>query len=468
MINIMAGEAHLDGSRASAWRSATPRSRRQRLLGAITRLAIGDGYDEVTVARVIAAAEVSRTTFYQHFEDREACFAAALALLSKQLLGSVREAVARAEPERALDAAAQTLIAYPCSQPAQARLLMSDALSGGDRLRDVRDELIDEAAQIVERAHALAPADALLPALPPRLVLGAVWRMLASRVRRGADSPTDLAGDLADLSDWIAAYELPAEQRCWRALARLTAPARSPFLSPIALGTPPASTPRRARAGDSAHGETHWLAIVLAAAEVVRHDGFAAATVARIAAAAGVDARAFYRLFANKQQALAAANELLFRHAMAAAAGAFVIGETWPQRVWEAARALTQYAAQNPTLTYVALVESCAGDSSEVPCVEELAQAFTIFLQEGYPQRREPSAGAPSGPSELALEAISMAVFELAYRHLREYGATSPYSRLGQILFIALAPFVGAREADDLARRQTPYGRGRADLASAA
>ncbi len=153
---------------------------------------------------------------------------------------------------------------------------------------------------------------------------------------------------------------------------------------------------------------------------------------------------------------------------MAAAARAFVAGETWPQRVLEAARALTQYAAENPALTYVSLLESCTGEASGGPCVEELAQAFTIFLQEGYPLPREGPAGAPHGPSELALEAISMAVFELAYRHVREHSVSPLPKVLGQILFIVLAPFLGAGEAGDFVCRQASHRREHADLASAA
>jgi AcrR family transcriptional regulator len=33
---------------------------------------------EITVARIVTRARVSRKTFYEHFEDREGCFIAAL------------------------------------------------------------------------------------------------------------------------------------------------------------------------------------------------------------------------------------------------------------------------------------------------------------------------------------------------------------------------------------------------------
>jgi AcrR family transcriptional regulator len=442
MIKRVAGRTHLEGYRGRAWRAASPRSQRQRLLVAVTHLAATRGYRDVTIGRIVAGAGVSRPTFYEWFGDREACFAAALAPIAAQLLSGIREAVADERPQEALQTATRALLGYACSQPANARLLLSDTLSGGGELREVRDWLIDDAAGIVGQAHAHASADAAVPVVPTRLILGAACRMLATRLC----SETPIEDELAEaLAAWIAAYERPVARDCWRALAMLAPAARSPFL-PVALRAPRAPQRGGPRAADGARDEDNWLRIVFATAELIRRDGDAAASVARITAAAGVDSRAFYRLFPNKQVALAAAGELLFRNAIAAAAGAFVVGESWPERVWEAARALTQYADENPTLSHVSLVDCYGSEASEGRRFQDLAQAFTVFLQEGDVHLGRFS----SGSSEIVLEAISMGVFELCYRHVREDGATPLSSLLGQISFIALAPFLGAQQASDL------------------
>lgn len=455
----MAGRTHVEGSRGRAWRSGPAGSQRQRLLGAIGHLAATEGYSGVTVGRITAAAGVSRPTFYEHFGDRERCFAAALAPIAQQLLGGMREAVARERPQHALLAATRALLSYACSQPAHARMLLSDTLGGGEELREVRDRLIDDAARFVEQAHAQLPADAMAPALPAGLALGVVCRMLASRMSVVAQCPNDLA---EELPAWISAYEQPVARDCWRSLTALGPAARSPFV-PMPLCAPPAPRPGRPRASEGALAENVWLRIVFATAEIIRRDGNASATVAEIASAAGVDPRAFYRLFASKQHALDAAGELLFRHAIAAAAGGFVAGDTWPERVWEAARALMQYADENPTLTYIALVESFVGEAGAGQRGQERAQAFAVFLREG-----DPDPGGSSGTSELVLEAISMCVFELCYRHLREDGATALSSLLGRIVFISLAPFLGALQASDFVRGRLSDDRWRAGLASAA
>jgi AcrR family transcriptional regulator len=249
--------------------------------------------------------------------------------------------------------------------------------------------------------------------------------------------------------------------RCrWAATAgplarRFPPPARSPFLPPTFPRVSPApepGCPRRAHVV----AEERWLRIILVAAEVIRRKGYANTTVAQIAAAAGVDSRTFYRLFAGKRQVLAAAIDLLFRHAMAAAAGAFVAGETWPERVWEAARTLTQYAERNPTLTYVSLVESYAVGLSSMTHIEDVTRAFTIFLLEGDQTARERSLSA-SGPSEVSLEAIAATVYELVYRQAREDAKGRLSALLGQIVFISLAPFLGADEANDFVCRHAQH-----------
>jgi AcrR family transcriptional regulator len=427
-------------------------------------LALGPRLNDLTVGLIVAAAGVSRRTFYEHFEDREECVACALAPMARQLLEEVHREVAGEHPQDALDVAIRALLAYAEVQPAHARLLLSDVLGGGGRLRDQRRRLLDEAARVVENARAGLPADAILPSLPVRLILAVVCRMTASRLGRGECGMDELR---AGLPAWVLAYESRSASRRWRSQVTVVPPARSPFLPATALRAPRACAPGHPRAQHGELAESQWLQIVFATAEIVQRDGLEATTVAQITAAAGVDSRAFYRLFTGKQQALAGAMGLLFRHAMAAAAGAFVAGETWPERVWEAARVLTQYAERNPTLAHGALLESPMAGAGEGQHVDELTLAFTIFLREGQTLARAPCTGSSRGPSELALEAIGTAVFELGRDHVREHGAARLSCLLGQVVFISLAPFLGAEAAHQIASSQAPE-REPAELVSVA
>jgi AcrR family transcriptional regulator len=422
----------------------------------MTQLVTLEGLTEVSVGQVIARAGVSRATFYEYFTDKEECFAAALAPLAASVRLSVREAVAADRPERATCQATRALVAFAYSQPAPARLLLSDTLTGGPRARDLRDGLIVDAAQVIDDAHERAPREAVTPDLASRLIVGVTARLLASRLCHGGEPPRLTL--VEEILGWLAAYEHPVARHRWRALAALQ-PARSPFLPPSALRPPPVLAPGRPRIAEAAVAENQYLRIVFATAEVVGRDGYAAATVAEIMRIAGVEPRVFYGCFPGKRHAFGAVGELLFRHMMAVTAGAFVAGASWPERVWEAARALTQSAEQNPTLATVSLLESHAGSQVATHRVEGLARAFTIYLQEGA---RDPGGlvgGSPSGPSQFMLDAIGEAVFELGYQHAREHGAQALSCLHPHVMFIALAPFLGPIETSDLLYEKASQSR---------
>jgi len=420
----------------------------------MTLLAAREGYGAATIGEVIALAGVSRPTLYQYFTDKEDCFLAALAPIQEQLLADIHKAVHSQASERATTSVIGALIGFACSQPTMARLLMSEPLAGGRRALDARDQRIGEIAQIIEDAYRHVPPNAVIPDLCSRVLVGAVCRLLASRLCRG-EPPRAM---LKDLLGWVDSYGQPVGEHRWRTLAAVPPPARSPFLPSTPLRAPLALAPGRPRIPEEAVAENHWLRILFATAEAVQREGYAAATVAEITRLAGVDGRVFYRLFADKREALGAVHGLLFRHVMAVTAGAFATGESWPEHVWEAARAFTQCVEQNPTLASVSLVESYAGGPVAMRRVEEMVCAFTIFLQEGYRYERRGAARLCSHPSPLALEAIVTTVLELGYQQARGGRGPRLSVLLPHVAFISLAPFLGAAETNEFLDQKTRAG----------
>jgi AcrR family transcriptional regulator len=426
-----------------------PRSRRadQRewLLAGMLAAVRSKGYTATTIGKVVALARVSRPTFYEHFTGKEDCFLAGLAPIRNQLLGKIASAVHDAAPEGSTGAAVASIVNFASAEPALARMLLAEPLAGGRRVLDAREATLGEMARIVEGARQLAPASAAIPDLPDRVLLGATCRLLACRL---ASSKPALTGLSDDLLTWLQSYKQPAGEHRWCKLVPCPPPARSPFLAPSPLRAPTSIV--SARVSEERLAEQRALSIMFATAEIVRRDGYSSATVAEIGRRAGVDGRTFYRLFADKQDAFAAATDVLFRHLMAVAAAAFAAGSSWPHGVWEAARALTQCVEQNSALAYVSLVESPAASPDAVRRAGELACAFTIFLQEGY--RHELTR---SPPSAVTLDAIAMTVFELVHQHARS-SSDAPLSALaGHVAFIALAPFLGAAETNEFLCQKT-------------
>jgi len=64
-------------------------TRRQLILEAMVRVVGRQGYKATSVADVIAEADVSRTTFYKHFEDKHECFLAAYDMVTERVLDEV-------------------------------------------------------------------------------------------------------------------------------------------------------------------------------------------------------------------------------------------------------------------------------------------------------------------------------------------------------------------------------------------
>lgn len=426
----------------STGRAARRANQRERILTAITQLAIEGSAEDLTVGEIVARAGVSRPTLYEYFTGREDCFLHALRPGADELLDAVRAALSGCDPQQAPSAAVEALICFAREQPGVARLLMSDSLAAGRRALDARDRLIEQAAQAIQRTCDLADQQTPLPAISPRLLLGVTSRLLAVRLERGEECSSELQ---AQLSVWLKAYSLLEVQRGDGIPHCLSTQAPTRLLSPR-LRPPPAISHAPGRIPDAALSENQWLRIVFATAAIVARDGYAAATVAEITRVAALDNRAFYRKFSCKEQALAEARELMFGHAMALTAGAFATAESWPERVWEAAQAFTDCVEQNPTLAYVSFVESHAGGPVATARLPELIGAFTIFLQEGY-RYSSPQGDSPQAPSALALEAIVTAVFELCHLRSRASGQVRSGSEVQELAFLCLAPFLGAMQA---------------------
>jgi AcrR family transcriptional regulator len=403
------------------------------------------GYARAGVAAVIAHAGVSRPTFYDYFGDRDNCFLATIADVQQRLLEEVRGAVDAGAPEDAAAAAAETLVRFAVAQPAMARFLSNDALSGPVAALDARDRGIAEIAQIVEEAFARAPARQALPDLPLEMMLGAVQRLLASRLRRGERA---LDGLLEDLLGWLGSYERSGERR-WRTLTPGPAMAPSPFLSATPLQPQARFKPGRVQVPAEAVAENHRQRIMLATCEVVNERGYTKATVAEITRLAGVDGSKFYSRFASKQEAFSAVYELGFRHLMTTAAGAFFAGDSWPERMWETMLATTQTLQSEPALAHMGLIEAHAVGPEEIQRVEDGRIAFTTFLREGYryDARRTP-------PSDLALEAIMATVFEIVYREARRSANRETPGLLPHIVYLCLTPFMGPKQANGFIDRK--------------
>jgi AcrR family transcriptional regulator len=426
-------------------RSVRPRDRRgtqrQRLLAGMVTTANRVGYAGANVSKVIAEAGVSRPTFYEYFEDRDTCFREALVDVQQHVLRAVLDALASRPREQAIQASLAAITRFASAEPARALFLTSQAMAAGPWALDARDEGIAAIELAIEEAQGQLEDSEMSPDMSPRVLIGGLYRLLASRLRRGEP---DLSRATDELSAWAASYARPVGIHSWRSLAprEVQAEGADPTLGPLPAPAP--LPPGRPALGKGEVAANHRERILHAAAVLAEQKGYNATTIADITRQAGVDGRAFYAAFADKQDAFMAVHEVGVQHVMTATAGAFFTGASWPERIWEGGRAFTGFLERNPMIAHVGFVEAYAVGPGAVQRVEDSHITFTIFLQEGYQQNPRPTA-----LSRLALEAIITSIFEIVYREARRSEEPRPTEMLGHMAFLALAPFLGAENANE-------------------
>jgi AcrR family transcriptional regulator len=415
-------------------------TQRARILDGMVAATAELGYERANVSAIIKRAGVSRPTFYEYFADRDDCLLAALGDIQDRLAALSAAALSDVQPRGALRTVLEVLIRFAQAQPGPGRFLTAEAMTCGEQALLLRDAGIDALAELVEGVQQQAAAGSPLPDVDPRIILGGAYRMVAMRLRRDEG---DLAPLSAALGEWVGAYERPARSRRWAKLTPGREPAGSPHVpsDPIQQ-MPSVFPPGRTRASEQEVAENHRLRILYAVARLAAEKGYRATAIADIRKLARVDGVVFYRIFADKQEAFAAVQELGFQQVIDVTSKAFFSAAEWPERSWEAGRALTQLLDANPLIATVGFVEAYAAGAETTQRVEDSHAAFMFFMQDGLVRsKREPP------PSREAMEAIIASIFEIVYLQARRPKPQTS-RMLGYIAHLWLTPFLGATASD--------------------
>ncbi|MDQ1504790.1 MAG: hypothetical protein QOD57_2517 [Actinomycetota bacterium] len=162
--------SRLPSGRHGLTRDAVIASQRGRLVDAIAQVVAEKGYPATTVADVVERAGVSRRTFYEQFEDKEACFLAAYDAGLAAVLGRIQEAV-EAHPAAGWREQArvgvQAFLTLLATQPAFARALQLEILTAGPAALERRAGMLTMFSGLWRNVHEGARAeDPAVRALP--------------------------------------------------------------------------------------------------------------------------------------------------------------------------------------------------------------------------------------------------------------------------------------------------------------
>ncbi|MFT3863855.1 MAG: TetR/AcrR family transcriptional regulator [Solirubrobacterales bacterium] len=410
-------------------REAARRDQRERLFAALVASCDERGYDATSVEDLLRTSGVSRATFYEQFDDKLGCFraaqeemvAAAIAAVADELGG---EGDAEDRPRAALEAFVRLIVA----QPAAARMCLVESYAAGDAGIEPLRRAIDWIILLVRDAADRIPNRAAMPRELLRGIVGGLYQVIYGRLleRREAELPDLVPG----LWEWAMSFPPPP-----RPLRR---PGRLIVSRPISPAPPFASYSAEQR-------------IIRGFAVAVAAKGYPATTIADIAAAAAISQTTFYEHFDGKAEALRATLDSSGAQVLAAVLPAVRRAPNWRVSLRVGFEELCGFLASEPAFASLRCVD-VYGAGPDAIAARDGAGAMLIedFVAPAYADGLK--------ASKLAIEASAGAVYGVLFEGVRD-GRTADLPRLAPFLtYLALAPFIGAEEACEIANGR---GRGR-------
>ncbi len=396
------------------------KNQRERLYGAMVASVSRRGFTATRVADLVELSGVSSRSFYQLFEDKNACFQATIEALLTTLTGGAAGPAADGTWEERARRGARDFAQLIVDQPAAARTCMIESTAAGpDALRPLRATATAFEGRILAML-AESPERAEIPPQMVRAYIGALTEVARTRLRRGKEA--ELPALMDDLSDMFLAYTSPP--------VPLRLNARPPTPGPETL--------------DDAYD--HAERALRAFAMVVSENGYANTTIDQVVKRASMSATTFYANFQGKEDALLAAVESAGAQTMAAIIPAFRRCSDWRQGVRAAFGALFGFLASRPALARLMLVEVYGAGPLALDRRGETLRQLEAIIAEG--RRR-----APETPP-VAFEAIAGGVYYLAYRTIVDSGTENLPALAPICTYLALAPFLGAEEACAVANEE--------------
>jgi AcrR family transcriptional regulator len=400
-------------------RAEADRNQRERLFAAMVAAVDEKGYEATTVADIVKLSAVSRSAFYRHFEDKEACFLAAVEAIVEptlEQLGADESAPAGIERARQ---AFETVIRAIVEQPAAARMCVVEIYAAGTEGAALLDRMMDSSTDVAAALLEQVPERQGMPRGLVRAIVGGIQKVIHKRLYRGQEE--ELLDLIPQLWDWIFCYPVPPGPL----KARRRRPVRAlPFEERQSLAAPPER-------------------VLRALAAVVAEKGYPDTTVAEVVDRARTSQRTFYEHFKNKEDAIVAALDSGSAHMLAAAMPAFRRAPDWPHAVHDTQEAMFRWGAEEPEYARMGGKEMYAAGKRALDQREVVTEGFEALLKPGYELK-------PDTPP-IAAEAIGGALYSLLYDHVNKEGPETLPDLVPTLVYVTLAPFLEAEEAYEVA-----------------
>lgn len=400
-------------------REEAERNQRERLFAAMVATVAEKGYEAMTVADLVELSGVSRSAFYKHFEDKQACFVAAVEALVEPTLRQLgADESAPPGMERARKAFAD-LIETIVAQPAAAKMCIVEVYAGGDAGAALVDRMMDRSTEVAAALLEQVPERQGMPRELVRAIVGGIQKVIHKRLYRGQEQ--ELLELVPQLWEWVFCYPVPPGPL--KATRRRSVKAL-PFEERQKLANPPER-------------------LLRALAAVVADKGYPDTTVAEVVERASTSQRTFYEHFKNKEDAIVAALDSGSAHMLAAALPAFRRAPDWPHAVHDTQEAMFRWGAEEPEYARMGGKEMYAAGKRALDQREVVTEGMEGLLTPGYELK-------PETPP-IAAEAIGGALYSLLYDHVNKKGPESLPDLVPTLVYVTLAPFLEAEDAYEVA-----------------
>jgi AcrR family transcriptional regulator len=167
---------------------------RERLIAAMASSIAEKGYRDTTVADVVRIARTSRRNFYQHFEDRDACFLALFDATNDAMMSEVADAVhfdqtLEEQVDAAVDAYIDNVSRRPALYASFVRELPGLGQAGSERGLATLERFADMMVSLVDSGRAIQPDLGARPLSMDTAIIiaGGLRELIVISLQRGRD-----------------------------------------------------------------------------------------------------------------------------------------------------------------------------------------------------------------------------------------------------------------------------------------
>jgi AcrR family transcriptional regulator len=375
-------------------REAVAFDQKLRLRAALTSLVSESGYEAVTVRALIRRANVSTSTFYNHYESIEGCFASIAGETIRTAASDLRQSrQAEEDAVGGLRRAVQVMMNRLAQEPQVAQAVFIESFGAGPKVRGEMIAAFTELeAQFVETFDLAPRPIAGTTHLAAGLVAGVVGIIRRTTLM---DRTEELPLVADELTDWMltVAHEEVATFRAHKGRSDAEA-------GGVRLPWNDAAPAVRESIADPSHRA------IMTTARLAAPSGLDGLTSARIRRDAGLSRREFERHFTGVEECFLEAIESVSTIAVQVAQLCAVEARSWEGRIFKTVTILCALAAGDQDLSRLVLLDITAAGRPGLLRREDLISRAAAHLRSGAP--------ADKRPSELGAIASISAVWRIA------------------------------------------------------